>query len=213
MHQPCTLRGTRPKNAEAVRGGTMIAVLAPTSAMSTLFYKRLFRADGKILLSGPRLSLPIRGVAWNQPSSPTQTWHPVAEVRGGRLPPADEHCPDGTPPTGEGVRVVRAVVECAVYKADNSYRAVCFDLGLFVQRPTAAEAIRELHELMQSYIRDAQTAGLTWEETLRPVSRRERRYVIGRVILGLLGEWLRDLVGRFIPNTSHSSVGICHVPV
>lgn len=125
---------------------------------------------------------------------------------------SDENCPAGVRPEG-GAMTAAHTVECAVYKAGTVYRAVCFDLGLFVQRPKAEDAVRELHQMISGYVQDARDAGLTWEDTLRPISRQERRYVIGRVLVGLLGQWLRDFVGELRPIASHSSVGFCQVPV
>lgn len=73
------------------------------------------------------------------------------------------------------------------------YRAVCLDLGLIVERPTHDAAADELYLCVQSYVKDAQEADLTWEQTLRPVSKNERLYVEGRALLSGFRRWMREL--------------------
>ncbi|MFN8556136.1 MAG: hypothetical protein U0531_01860 [Dehalococcoidia bacterium] len=60
-------------------------------------------------------------------------------------------------------------VQVAVYRAGRVYRAVRFDLGLIVERPSAKAALDELLSVMSSYVGQAREAGLSWEEMRRPV--------------------------------------------
>ena len=85
-------------------------------------------------------------------------------------------------------------VECAVYRVRNIYRAVCLDLGLIVERPSADGAMQELMDLIRMYVHDARDAGLSPNEMLRPVPRSERRYVYRKVITALVHELLLSIV-------------------
>lgn len=65
-------------------------------------------------------------------------------------------------------------VRCIALKDGALYKAVCIDLGLYVQRSSLSEAMQELEELIHSYVRDALEAGVPWERLLRPIPKEER---------------------------------------
>lgn len=91
-------------------------------------------------------------------------------------------------------------LEVAVYRAGKVYRAVCLDLGLIVERPSARAALDELVALMRDYVHERLESGQRWEEVLRPVPDQERRYVYGRLALAelrrALALWLPRGRGR-----------------
>lgn len=97
------------------------------------------------------------------------------------------------PTDGEPMDERHRIIEVAMYRAGTVYRAVCLNLGLIVERPSPDVALEELLTLVRSYVEDAQGAGLSWEETLRPVPRSERRYVYGRLLVAAAKQWLRGM--------------------
>ena len=92
-------------------------------------------------------------------------------------------------------------LEVAVYRAGRVYRAVCLDLGLIVERPSARTALDELRALMRDYVHERVEAGQRWDQILRPVPDHERRYVYGRLALA---EFLRALALALPRNRGRS---------
>ena len=87
------------------------------------------------------------------------------------------------------------VVEVAVYRSGNVYRAVCLDLGLIVERPALDAALDELMQVIHGYVEDALEAGLSSQAILRPVPRRERLYVYRRLAMAATRQFLATLLG------------------
>lgn len=88
----------------------------------------------------------------------------------------------------------RFEVECAVYRHGQTYRAVCLDLALIVERSTPDEAASELMELIRSYVHDARTVGQTWKQIRRPVSKSERLYVDRKIAVAALRRLITDAI-------------------
>jgi len=99
------------------------------------------------------------------------------------------------------------IVECAVYRAGGVYRAVCLDLGLIVERPSADDAARELMDLIKAYVQDAREAGIAPEDLLRPVPRAERLYVYRKVISALVKALVLSAVRRSGRRPGNSQQG------
>lgn len=68
----------------------------------------------------------------------------------------------------------QVAVRCIALKDGGLCKAVCVDLGLYVQRPSLREAMSELEALIRSYVQDAREAGIPPERLLRPISKEER---------------------------------------
>ncbi len=85
-------------------------------------------------------------------------------------------------------------VEIAVYRAGTRYHAVCLDLGLIVERPSADAALAELTALIHDYVEDAEREGRSWATTLRPVPYGERIYVYRRLLTAAATQFLRSLM-------------------
>jgi len=86
----------------------------------------------------------------------------------------------------------RRVVECAVYREGSRYRAICLDLSLIVERPTADEATEELLNVIHGYMLDARDAGLTWDQLRRPVPAAERRHILRKVAAAAIRQYVVD---------------------
>jgi hypothetical protein len=104
------------------------------------------------------------------------------------------------PPRAEPRTSPRMEVECAVYRHGRIYRAVCLDLGLIVERPTADAARDELLALARDHVADGLQRGLTVGQIRRPVPREERLYVYRRLATSALKQWLRTRFSLLPPG-------------
>lgn len=104
-------------------------------------------------------------------------------------------------------------VRCIALKDGALYKAVCIDLGLYVQRSSLAEAMQELEELIRSYVQDALDAGMPWEKLLRPIPKEERLRLYAKLFWAELRAWARDLLGPGRRNGSSATheTRLCYV--
>lgn len=108
---------------------------------------------------------------------------------------------------------VRLAVRCIALKDGELCKAVCVDLGLYVQRPTLREAMSELEALIRSYVQDALEAGIPPERLLRPIPKEERARLYAKLFWAELRAWLGDLLGRGRRNGSLATheTRLCYV--
>ena len=96
----------------------------------------------------------------------------------------------------------RLALRCIALREGALYKAVCIDLGLYVQRSTLQEAMAELETLIQSYVQDAAEVGIPREELLRPIPKAERLRLYAKLFRAELSSWIKDLIG---PNRQNGS--------
>ena len=107
----------------------------------------------------------------------------------------------------------QVAVRCIALKDGELCKAVCVDLGLYVQRPTLREAMGELEELIRSYVQDAMEADIPPERLLRPIPKEERARLHAKLFWAELRAWLGDLLGRGRRNGSSATheTRLCYV--
>ena len=107
----------------------------------------------------------------------------------------------------------QVAVRCIALKDGALFKAVCIDLGLYVQRPALQDAMQELEELIRSYVHDALEAGIPPERLLRPIPKEERARLYAKLFWAELRAWLGDLLGRGRHNGSSATheTRLCYV--
>lgn len=104
-------------------------------------------------------------------------------------------------------------VRCIALREGRLFKAVCIDLGLYLERPTLQEAMEELEALIRSYAQDAVDAGISHNKLLRPIPKGERLRLYAKLFRAELGSWLKDLIGPSRRNGSSATheTRLCYV--
>jgi len=117
-----------------------------------------------------------------------------------------EHILEMAQDTKQSTKTVeRLAVRCIALKDGQLCKAVCIDLGLYVQSATLREAMSELEALIRSYAQDAQETGISPERLLRPIPKEARARLYAKLFWAELRAWLGDLLGRGRRNGSSAT--------
>ncbi len=87
-------------------------------------------------------------------------------------------------------------LRCIALKDGDLFKAVCLDLGLYVERPTLPAAMQELEELIRTYVADSLEAGVSEDRLLRPIPKSERARLYLKLFWSELRASLRDIFGK-----------------